>query len=69
MRKKGLNAYILSINDQKGILNLVNLLNGNMSGTAYGAWPKINYLYKLIDWLNNRDPNLNLTKLSFKSDP
>lgn len=63
MRKKGLNAYILSINDQRGILNLVNLLNGNM------RTPKIHSLYKLIDWLNNNNPNLNLTKLSLKSDP
>ena len=30
IRKKGLNAYVLYINDLKGILNLVNLLNGNM---------------------------------------
>jgi hypothetical protein len=43
IRKKGLNAYILYINDHKGILNLVNLLNGNMKT------PKINSLYKLID--------------------
>jgi hypothetical protein len=62
IRKKGLNAYILSINDQKGILNLVNLLNGNMKT------PKINSLYKLIDWLNNKNPNLNLTKLPLNTD-
>jgi hypothetical protein len=29
--------------------------------------PKINSLYKLIDWLNNKSPNLNLTKLLFNS--
>jgi hypothetical protein len=61
IRKKGnsyaANAYILYINDQKGILNLVNLLNGNM------RTPKINSLHKLIDWLNNKNPNLNLNKL------
>ena len=62
IRKKGLNAYVLSINDQKGILNLVNLLNGNMKT------PKIKSLYKLIDWLNNKNPNLNLTKLPLNSD-
>jgi len=45
IQKKGLNAYVLYINDQKGILNLVNLLNGNMKT------PKIFSLYKLIDWL------------------
>jgi len=49
IRKKGLNAYILYINDKKGILNLVNLLNGKMKT------PKIYSLYKLIDWLNNKN--------------
>ena len=49
IRKKGSNAYILYINDHKGNLNLVNLLNGNM------RTPKINSLYKLIDWLNNKN--------------
>ena len=62
IRKKGSNAYILYINDQKGILNLVNLLNG------YMKTPKINSLYKLIDWLNNKNPNLNLTKLPLNTD-
>ncbi len=57
IRKKGKNAYILYINDQKGILNLVRLLNGNM------RTPKINSLHKLIDWLNNKNPTLNLSKL------
>lgn len=62
IRKKGLNAYTLCVNDQKGILNLVNLLNGNMKT------PKINSLYKLIDWLNNKNPNLNLRKLPLNLD-
>jgi hypothetical protein len=62
-RKKGINAYILYINNQKGILNLVNLLNGNM------RTPKINSLYKLIDWLNNKDLNLNLIKLPLNTIP
>lgn len=57
IRKKGLNAYCLFINDQKGILNLVNLLNG------YMRTPKINSLYKLIDWLNYQNQSLNLSKL------
>ena len=63
IQKKGLNAYVLSINDQKGILNLVNLLNGNMKT------PKIFSLYKLIDWLNNKKgTNLNLSKLPLNID-
>ena len=61
IRKKGLNAFVLYINDQKGILNLVNLLNGNMKT------PKIYSLYKLIDWLNNKT-NLNLIKLPLNTD-
>lgn len=61
IRKKGLNAFVLHINDQKGILNLVNLLNGNMKT------PKIYSLYKLIDWLNNKT-NLNLIKLPLNID-
>jgi len=62
IRKKGLNAYILYINDQKGILNLVNLLNGNM------RTPKINSFYKLIDWLNIKNPKFNITKLPLNTD-
>lgn len=62
IRKKGVNAYILYINDQKEILNLVRLLNGNMKT------PKINSLYKLIDWLNNKNTNLNLTKLPLNTN-
>ena len=57
IRKRGLNAYIYYVNDKKGILNLINLLNGNMKT------PKINSLYNLIDWLNNKNPHLNLIKL------
>jgi LAGLIDADG endonuclease/GIY-YIG catalytic domain len=57
IRKKGLNAYTYYINDKKGILKLINLLNGNMKT------PKINSLYNLIDWLNNKNPQLNLIKL------
>ena len=62
IQKKELNTYILSINDQKGILNLVNLLNG------YIRTPKINYLYKLIDWINSHNLNLNLTKLPLNTE-
>jgi len=43
IRKKGVNAYILTINNQEGILKIINLLNGNM------RTPKIHSLFKLID--------------------
>lgn len=46
-RKKGVNAYIFTINSYKGLILIVSILNGNM------RTPKIHSLYKLIDWLNN----------------
>ena len=45
-RKKGVNAYVLTINSYEGIILIVNIING------YMRTPKINALYKLIDWLN-----------------
>jgi LAGLIDADG DNA endonuclease family protein len=42
-RKKGVNAYVLTINNKEGILLLINLINGKMKT------PKIYSLYKLID--------------------
>ncbi len=55
-RKKGVNAYILTINNNEGLLLLINLINGNM------RTPKIYSLYKLIDWYNLKNPNLNIEK-------
>jgi len=55
--KKDVNASVLYINDKKGILTLVNLLNGQMKT------PKIHSLYNLIDWLNKKNPTLNIIKL------
>ena len=46
-RKKGVNAYIFTVNSYKGLILIVSLLNGKM------RTPKIESLYKLIDWLNN----------------
>jgi LAGLIDADG endonuclease len=42
-RKKGVNAYILSINSLEGLLKLTSLINGNM------RTPKIYALNNLID--------------------
>jgi hypothetical protein len=50
LQKKGVNAYILTINSYKGLGAphlIISLLNGNM------RTPKVESLYKLIDWLNN----------------
>ena len=52
-RKKGVNAYILTINNNEGILFVISLLNGNM------RTPKINSLYKLIDFYQG---NINIEK-------
>ncbi len=46
-RKKGVNAYVFTINNKEGIRLMVSLLNGNM------RTPKIHSFYRLIDWLNN----------------
>ena len=46
-KKKGVNAYILTINSYEGLYKVISLINGNM------RTPKINSLYKLIDFLNN----------------
>ena len=56
-RKKGVNAYILTINNFDGLILITNLLNNNM------RTPKIHALYDLIDWLNSRFKNINLEKL------
>lgn len=54
-RKKGVNAYILTINDKEGVNLIINLING------YMRTPKIYSLYKLIDWVNEKS-NLNFVK-------
>ncbi|KAI9290430.1 COX1-domain-containing protein [Neoconidiobolus thromboides FSU 785] len=55
-RKKGVNAYVLTINNYEGWILIVNLINGKM------RTPKIKGLYKLIDWLNKRFKELNIIK-------
>jgi hypothetical protein len=45
-RKKGVDAYILTINSCEGILLVISLINGNM------RTPKIHSLNALIDFLN-----------------
>ena len=54
-RKKGVNAYILTINNFEGLILIANLING------YMRTPKIIALYRLIDWLNVRF-DLNIVK-------
>ena len=57
-RKKGVNAYILTINNYDGLLLVTSLINGNM------RTPKIYALYSLIDWLNLKFENINIPKKS-----
>lgn len=46
-RKKGVNAYVLTINSYKGIISVISLINGKM------RTPKIHSLNALIDFYNN----------------
>ena len=46
-KKKGRNAYIYTVNNYEGWIDIVNLINGQMKT------PKLNALYRLIDYLNN----------------
>ena len=55
-KNKGANFCRFTINDYEGVILLCNLLNG------YMRTPKIIMLYYLIDFLNLRFPELNLTK-------
>jgi hypothetical protein len=55
-RKKGVNAYILTINNLDGLILIVNLINGKL------RTPKIHSLWNLIDWLNNKNVKLNINK-------
>jgi hypothetical protein len=54
-RKKGINAYILTINNHQGILSIIKIINGNM------RTPKINSLYNLIDFYKDK---ISIDKLS-----
>lgn len=60
-RKKGVNAYILTINNKEGILFVISLLNGNM------RTPKIHSLYKLIDFYKIK--NINIEKKPLNNRP
>jgi hypothetical protein len=42
-RKKGVNAYVLTINNYNGLILLISMINGNMRTS------KIYSLYNLID--------------------
>src|ERR1700709_2498278 len=58
IRKKGVNAYVLTINNLEGMILIVNLINGKL------RTPKIHSFWNLIDWLNNKNIKLNIIKKS-----
>ena len=63
LEKKGVNAYILTVNNFKGLLLLISLLNGKM------RTPKIYSLYSLIDWYNSKNSNINIVKKELDKSP
>ena len=62
-RKKGVNAYILTINNYDGLLLVTSLINGNM------RTPKIYALYNLINWLNLKFEEINIPRKSLNNSP
>jgi hypothetical protein len=61
-RKKGVDAYILTINSYEGILFVISLINGNM------RTPKIYNLNALIDFLNETK-GISIEKYSVSIEP
>ena len=62
-RKKGVNAYVLSINNFEGLIFITSIINGNM------RTPKIYALNNLIDWLNYKFKGINIPKKSLNIGP
>jgi hypothetical protein len=56
LRKKGVNAYIFTVNNIEGLSLIVFLINGKL------RTPKIYAFQNLIEWLNNKNLNLNFKK-------
>jgi hypothetical protein len=60
---KGSKAYILTINNNQGLVLLVNLMNGKF------RTPKVYALYKLIDFLNYNNNNIYINKKELDNSP
>lgn len=58
-KQKGVNAYVLTFNSKESILLIVSLINGKM------RTPKIEALYRLIDWLKDSS----IKKLPLNTEP
>lgn len=61
-RKKGLNAYIYTVNNFDGLMLLISLLNGNMKTNKNFA------LHRLIDWYN-KYKGTSIEKKGLNTDP
>lgn len=61
-KKKGVNAYVYTINNYNGLITVISLLNGNMRTN------KIHSLYRLIDFYN-KYKETNIEKLKINHDP
>jgi hypothetical protein len=61
-RTKGVNAYRFTVNDKKGLENLVRRINGQFKTVKFKDFNL------LIDFLNNRYPDLKLNKKKLNSD-
>lgn len=62
-KKRQSAVYIYTINNFQGLVILVQLINGKMRGH------KFNQLNKLIDYLNNKTPGLNIDKMHLDKSP
>lgn len=62
-RTKGVNAYRLTVNDKKGLENLVKIINGEFRTV------KFNDLNLLIDFLNQRGDSCPIEKQQINSEP
>ena len=62
-RVKGSNAYILTINNNEGLIMLINLINGRF------RTPKIYALLNLINWLNTKNKTIYLEKKDLDNSP
>lgn len=58
-KKPKTSVCVLYINNYKGVINLVNLINGKLKTN------KIDRLNLLIDWLNNAPLNEMISKINY----
>lgn len=48
-------AHIYTVNNQKGLIHVADLINGK--------WSKIHQFIKLIEYINKKSPELNITAM------